>query len=206
MSRTDYNALADRLFRIISHRDFLDMRGLSNEVPIFIQTYQPAQEPRIQQLVVALTNRLRTKGLVVKTLDLFSLVLEELQEHDLLNEIMENEAQWEKVELLETLRNFSDPETHLIPRLTRAIGEDTQVTLLTGVGRVYPFLRTHTILESLQPAMLPRPVVMFFPGEYTQELGGGSHLRLFGTHPSPRITNPYYRALNLDHYRLSDKR
>jgi hypothetical protein len=51
--------------------------------------------------------------------------------------------------------------------------------------------------------MLHHPIVMFFPGEYTQDPGGGSHLRLFGSLPSPRIYNPYYRAMNLDHYRLA---
>lgn len=206
MTPVDLNALAERLFRILTARDFLEMKGLSNEVPLFIQAYEPAQEVGVRQMVDGLTGRMRSKGLVVKTLDLFQLVLDELEEHDLLNEIIEKESSWEKVELFETLRNYSDPKTHLIPRLMRAIGEDTQVTMLTGVGRVYPFLRTHTILESLQPAMMPHPVVMFFPGEYTQEPGGGSHLRLFGTHPSPRIYNPYYRALNLDYYRLADSR
>jgi hypothetical protein len=202
----DLHALAERLFRIITSRDFLAMKGLANEVPIFIQAYEPAQEVGVRQMVDGLTGRMRSKGLVVKTLDLFNLVLEELEEHDLLSDIMQNEGSWKKVELFETLKNYSDPKTHMIPRLMRSIGEDTQVTLLTGVGRVYPFLRTHTILESLQPAMLPHPVVMFFPGEYTHAPGGGSHLRLFGTHPSPRIHNPYYRAFNLDHYRLADTR
>ncbi len=206
MSAQDLHTLAERLFKILSSADFLAMKGLANEVPIFIQAYEPVQEVGVRQMIDGLTSRLRSKGLEVKTLDLFTLVLEELEEHELLNDIMENEASWEKVELFETLRNYSDPQTHLIPRLMKAIGHDNQITLLTGVGRVYPFLRTHTILESLQPAMLPHPVVMFFPGEYTQEVGGGSHLRLFGTHPSPRIHNPYYRALNLDHYRLADTR
>jgi hypothetical protein len=91
----------------------------------------------------------------------------------------------------------------MIPRLIRAIeGDGAQLTLITGPGRIYPFLRTHTILESLQPAMLRHPVVIFFPGEYAQDPTGGSHLRLFGSIPSPRINNPYYRATNLDHYRL----
>jgi hypothetical protein len=48
--------------------------------------------------------------------------------------------------------------------LIREIGEDgAQLTLITGPGRIFPFLRTHTILESLQPAMLRHPVVIFFP-------------------------------------------
>ena len=48
---------------------------------------------------------------------------------------------------------------------------------------MFPFLRTHTILESLQPAMVSLPVVMFFPGEYVHEENGGigaASLRLAG--------------------------
>ena len=195
--------LPERLFRIFSHPHFLEMKGLANEVPIFIQTYNPAEEDEIRRMVDGLVGRLRNTGITLTSLDLFSLVLEELDEHDILEDLLLHEASSEKVEILETLQNYSDPKTHLIPRLIQAIGgEDTQLTLITGPGRIFPFLRTHTLLESLQPAMLRHPVVIFFPGEYTQDPTGGSHLRLFGSIPSPRIHNPYYRATNLDHYRL----
>lgn len=194
---------ADRLFHILSHSKFLEMKGLANEVPLFIHAYRPEQEDATRRMVESLAVRLRSSGITVKSLDLFSLVLEELEEHRLLEDLIRDEPSTLKIELLETLQNFSDPKTHLIPRLIRAIGDDgTQLTLLTGPGRIFPFLRTHTILESLQPAMLRHPVVIFFPGEYAQEPGGGSHLRLFGSIPSPRINNPYYRATNLDHYHL----
>jgi len=129
--------------------------------------------------------------------------LEELEEHKILTGLLAEENTWHRSDVLETLQNYSDPKTHMIPRLIRAIeGDGAQLTLITGPGRIYPFLRTHTILESLQPAMLRHPVVIFFPGEYAQDPTGGSHLRLFGSIPSPRINNPYYRATNLDHYRL----
>jgi hypothetical protein len=197
------NELSERLFKTLSHPNFLAMKGLANEVPIFIQTYEPSQEDAIRRMVDGLVSRMRNTGITLKSLDLFSLVLEELEEHDILDDLLKGEADSEKVEILETLQNYSDPKTHLIPRLIREIGNDgTQLTLITGPGRIFPFLRTHTILESLQPAMLRHPVVIFFPGEYAQDPAGGSHLRLFGSIPSPRINNPYYRATNLDHYRL----
>ena len=197
------NDLSERLFKTLSHPSFLAMKGLANEVPIFIQTYDPAQEDAIRRMVASLAMRLQNRGITIKALDLFNLVLEELEEHNVLEDLVREEASSQKVEILETLQNYSDPKTHLIPRLIRAIGEDgTQLTLITGPGRIFPFLRTHTILESLQPAMLRHPVVIFFPGEYAQDPAGGSHLRLFGSIPSPRINNPYYRATNLDHYRL----
>ncbi len=197
------NALSERLFKTLSHPNFLSMKGLANEVPIFIQTYNPAQEDAVRRMVESLAARLQNTGITLKSLDLFTLVLDELEEHHILEDLVRDEPSYQKKDLLDTLQNYSDPKTHLIPRLIRAIGRDgTELTLITGPGRVYPFLRTHTILESLQPAMLRHPVVIFFPGEYAQDPGGGSHLRLFGSIPSPQINNPYYRAMNLDHYRL----
>lgn len=182
------------------------MKGQANEVPIFIQTYEPKLEDSVRRMVDALANRLRNAGATVKLLDLFELVLEELEESKILAGLLRDEAHFERVEILETLQNYSDPKTHLIPRLIQEMREGTQaapqLTLITGSGRLFPFLRTHTILESLQPAMLRHPVVIFFPGSYEQAPDGGSYLRLFGETPIPVINNPYYRATNLDHYKL----
>ena len=194
--------LAESLFRKFSEADFLAMRGLANEVPLFIQAYDPAQEDSIRQIVSSVVGRLRNAGHTVKVLDLFDLVLAELREGHRLEGLIENERDFHKVELLETLKNYSNPRSRLVPRLVREIGDDAQLTLVTGAGRVFPFLRTHSLLESLQPAMVRRPVIVFFPGEYVQESGDGSQLRLFGSIPSPRIKQPYYRAMNLDHYSL----
>ena len=66
------------------------------------------------------------------------------------------------------------------------------------MGSVFPFIRTHTLLENIQPAMCGHPVVMFFPGDYCHSEGTGSSLSLFG-----RLEHKgYYRAFNLDHYHL----
>jgi len=197
------NDLPERLFQIFSRPNFLTMEGLANEMPIYIQPYEPAEEDAIRRMVASLTIRLTNAGIMLTSLDLLSLVLGELEDHDILDDLLRNEVSSQKIEILETLQNYSDPKTHLVPRLNREIGnEGTQLTLITGSGRIFPFLRTHTILESLQPAMWHHPVVIFFPGEYAQDPTGGSHLRLFGSIPSPRINNPYYRAMNLDQYRL----
>lgn len=197
------NQLAERLYGILGHRDFLTMKGLANEVPIFIQTYDPANEDAMRRTIDHLVSRLLNKGVAVGSIDLFELLLGELEEHGLLEDFIRDEPSNLRVENLETLQNYSDPRTHLIPRLVKTIeAVRSELTLITGSGRVYPFLRTHTILESLQPAMLRQPVVIFFPGEYAQELDGGSYLRLFGSIPAPVINNPYYRATNLDRYTI----
>lgn len=192
----------EHLFSTLSHPDFLAMKGLANEVPIFVHTYEPQQEDAVRRMVANLASRLRTSGIPLVVVDLFDLVLGQLDEEERLQQILDKEATMGKQKLLELLRNLSDPKTRLIPRLMKQIGDgNVKLTLLTGIGRVFPFLRTHTVLESLQPAMMPHPVVMFFPGNYTQEQGVGSQLRLFGSMANPPLYRPYYRAFNLEHYR-----
>ena len=192
----------EHLFSIFSHPDFLAMKGLANEVPIFIQTYEPREEDAVRRMVANLATRLRTAGIVPAVVDLFDLVLEQLEEEGRLQRIIDKEASMGKPKLLDLLNNLSDPQTRLVPRLIQRIGGDEiQLTLLTGVGRVFPFLRTHTLLESLQPAMMRHPLVLFFPGQYIQEPGIGSQLRLFGSLSNPPLYRPYYRAFNLAHYR-----
>lgn len=189
----------ETLFKILSSDRFLTMQGLANEVPIFIKTYLVTEEDRMAAIIKALGSRLRSAGIRVAEVDLFQLLLDELNEEDLLDDLLADEAEFDRADLYDTLKNHADPTTRLVPRLVRKMTDgDVRLTLLSGVGHVFPFLRAHTLLDSIQPAMMQHPVVMFFPGEYTQTQGLGSQLRLFGSLPS----KGYYRAFNLDHYRL----
>jgi hypothetical protein len=63
----------------------------------------------------------------------------------------------------------------------------TDIIFITGVGKAYPIIRSHTVLNNLHSRIDTTPVIMFFPGVYDSEL------RLFG-----EITDDnYYRALRL---------
>ncbi len=66
--------------------------------------------------------------------------------------------------------------------------ESLDLLVLTGVGAVYPMLRTHTLLSALHPIMGSTPLLMFFPGRYD-----GHSLRLFNT----LAEDHYYRAFRL---------
>ena len=193
----------ERLFSILRHPDFISMKGLSGEVPIFIHTYEAPEEDAARQAADALTSRLNNAGIACAHIDLFDLVLEHLEQEGRLPRILEREAEFGKERLFEMMTGLTDPKTRLVPRLMQWLETaNARLSILTGVGRVYPYLRTHTILDSLQPAMMRQPVVMFFPGHYTQEQGIGSQLRLFGTLPAPMLYRPYYRAFNLAHYHV----
>jgi hypothetical protein len=156
------SGLDKRLQEVLTRPEFLEMRGVAKEVPIFIQTYSPADEDQLR----------------VKHVDLFELVLQLLEAKGYLDEVLQEEASWSRSDLFDTLQNVAEATAALVPKL------------ITGSGRVYPFLRTHTILEALQPAMVRHPVVIFFPGEYSQDADGDSYLRLFGTSTASRTATP----------------
>jgi hypothetical protein len=194
------NHQLERLFSILSDSGFLSMQGLAKEVPIFIQPYDVRSEDQQVSTIRALAQRLRTSGIKVAEVDLFRLLLDELKDEDLLEAFTDEEAGYDRKDLLRDLKNYADAKSRIVPRLVKVMEDDgVQLTLVSGVGHIYPFLRAHTLLDSIQPVMMHHPLVMFFPGEYIQMPGLGSQLRLFGSLPA----KGYYRAFNLDHYRLA---
>ncbi|MBU0735342.1 MAG: DUF1788 domain-containing protein, partial [Proteobacteria bacterium] len=66
--------------------------------------------------------------------------------------------------------------------------EEQELVLVSGVGSVWPLVRSHNLLNNLQTVMGQTPLVMFYPGRYD-----GQALRLFGKIKS----NNYYRAFKL---------
>ena len=198
--RSSVKGLDKRLQDIFLSKEFLDMSSLAKEVPGFIQTYNPADEDELRRALQGTVQVLRQQGIRVKQLDLFDLVLELLESEGWLQKILQREQSWSKSDLYDTLQNVADPTEALVPLLQQKLEDDIQVSLITGSGRVYPFLRTHSIVEAFQPLTLRHPVVIFFPGEYIQDVDGGSHLRLFGSSTASKFENPHYRATNLDFF------
>jgi hypothetical protein len=191
--------ISERLYDILSSTRFLDMEGLGNEVPIFIQPYAVDEEERMSSLVRSLVARMNNSGISTTHVDLFELIVDVLKASGRLPRIIEKEASLTRQKMMELMSNLADPGKVVVPALAQKMAEPgVRITILTGAGHVYPFLRTHQLLEEIQASMMHHPLVLFFPGEYTQTKGLGSQLRLFGTQPA----KGYYRAFNLDQYRL----
>jgi hypothetical protein len=196
------NQKFERLATVLASKQFLQMKGIGNEVPIFIQPYPAIFENEVATHINSLTSRLRNTGLSVLRVDLFELTLSLIsQVPGRLEKFLSVESTRPKNRLRTDLSRIASAEEAIVPTITRLMKEEPHdLALIAGVGHVFPFLRTQTILENLQPAMVAKPVVVFFPGEYVQMEGLGSALRLFGCLPDCR----YYRAFNLDSYHIHE--
>ena len=195
--RMQFASFADRfehLLKIIGSQRFLDREGIGNEVPFFIVPFKVAETNDMEQLRKQLINKLKHQGTQVLDINLYDLV------HGMLDNesgdweyCIQEETNQTKDELLEYLQGVADA-----PKVVAAISEKMEsanfdVMFISGVGEVYPFIRSHNILNNLQKTAKDKPTVMFFPGEYTHSLEKGASLDLFG-----RLNDDkYYRAFNI---------
>jgi hypothetical protein len=187
----------DHLLNVISSQRFLKKQGLGNEVPFFICPYPPEQAVEMETVRANLVKQLGDKGVTALDLNLFDLAVTILKAREIWDQLLEVEASVSKDELKELLQNVLDPEQHLVPEIAvRLKRQNFDVLLLSGVGEVYPYIRSHNVLNNLQSTAKDQPTVMFFPGSYTHALASGASLDLFGLLHDDK----YYRAFNIFNY------
>ena len=186
----------DHLLALISSRRFLNKQGLGNEVPFFICPYRPDQMVEMEQIRRHLAHQLDSRGIRVLEVDLYDLALELLRAREILEQVIDIEQSVSKGELLELLQGVLDAEAHVIPVIAAKMAEAPHdVLFVSGVGEVFPYLRSHNVLNNLQSVAKDQPTVLFFPGAYTHTLAGGASLDLFGRLHDDK----YYRAFNIFH-------
>ncbi|EAM49795.1 DUF1788 domain-containing protein (plasmid) [Crocosphaera watsonii WH 8501] len=202
MSSLETKPLSERfehLLSVMSGNRFLQKQGIGNEVPFFICPYQPKDSMEMEQIQKQLIKQLHQKGVHVLEINLYDLTIELLQERDIFEQILEVESSVSKEELKELLQNVLDSAEHLIPAISKKLQDsEFHILFLSGVGEVFPYIRSHNVLNNLQSRAKDKPTVMFFPGKYTHSLESGASLDLFGLLQDDK----YYRAFNIYEYKV----
>ncbi|MDB5823898.1 MAG: cytoplasmic protein [Herminiimonas sp.] len=175
----------------LTSRDFLDSKGLGNEIGFWIFDYPPDRELELRSFVTgtvlpALAKRV--PPLHAGSIDLLQLVTGVLEERNLLDKAIGMQLSKGDDSTLAALRSVLKEDKIAQKIASRHDIKKLDMLILTGVGAVYPMLRTHTLLSALHPIMGDTPLLMFFPGRYD-----GHSLRLFNT----LAEDHYYRAFRL---------
>lgn len=186
----------EHLLSLIGSERFLKLQGLGNEVPFFICPFKPQEAVEMGRMTKQLINRLAQDGVRILEINLYDTSIELLRRRGIWKQILEMETKVTKDEIRELLQGVLDPERHLVPEIAdRMNDEDFDVMFITGVGEVFPYIRSHNVLNNLQSTAKEKPTVMFFPGAYTHSLESGASLDLFGRLHDDK----YYRAFNIFH-------
>lgn len=187
------NSLVDRLNRVlptISSADFLGGKGIGNEIAFYIFDYPAEEELQVRDHIHSLLNHLAQKKpeLRVKHINLFDFVLNYLESRNLLDRALKMQKEKGDAALKRALEAPLH-ESKLAPIFAEVVQPaQHDLVLLSGIGSVWPLLRSHTLLNNLHAIMGRTPLVLFYPGRYD-----GQSLRLFGKLKN----NNYYRAFKL---------
>ena len=199
----------DQVYQIISHPRFLARQGLGNEVPYFIETYDPHKEFAVAQEIKTLYERLVHNGVPTVDLPMYDIVIDCLVHENRLERVFEQEQKlpkWPDPDapgrqrtFFMMLDSFTRPDAgkavhaEIVRRLEAVPGH--KLVLMHQLGSVFPVLRTHTLLTNLHSTICDVPLVAFFPGTYVSSERDGFYLSLFGT-----FNGDYYRAFQLSDY------
>ena len=184
----NFNERLDKIIPKLKEDKFIEGRGLGNEISFYVFDYEPVHELEMRDYIQHIKKEFDYDGSTRQILevDLYKTLLEITKEKRIYERIFQMEERQGKEALFKAMTTFAKPEIFL-NKIKEKL-DSHNVIFLTGVGKVYPFVRSHNILNNLQEILDKTPVVMFFPGQYD-----GHSLQLF----SKFKDDNYYRAFRL---------
>lgn len=182
------NARLDQIIPKIKEDKFIDGRGLGNEISFYVFDYEPSDELIVREHIQYIKKEFDYKGTNRRIIefDLYKMLIEITKEKRIFERIFEMEKHQGKDALFRAMTTFAVPK--IFKDKIEAQKDNYDVVFLTGVGKVYPFVRSHNILNNLQEVIHATPLILFFPGRYD-----GQSLQLF----SKFKDDNYYRAFRL---------
>ena len=175
--------------KILSH-EFLTAKGLGNEIGFWIFDYDPEAELEVRSYITFLQDMLAQKHshLNVVHVNLLSTLMDYLGERGFVEKAAELQKRKGDEGLLKALSGPLHMDKFAPYLVKECAAEERDIILISGIGSVWPLLRAHNLLNGLHSLLGHKPVVLFYPGEYT-----GQSMSLFGKISSSN----YYRAFKL---------
>lgn len=187
--------LEDRMISV----EALTKYGTANDLRFYIFDYAPSDE----LLVRKETKKLKDRNPAIVEFDLFEMMLQIIEDEGYMEDVIRMEKDYDKDlllrEVFQTLLSVEEEENAFLDKFKEDIADDgNSIVLITGVGKAFPVVRSHTILNNLQSIYRRNPVVMMYPGRY--EIKEKMTLRLF-----ERLDDDnYYRAFPLVERRIAN--
>ncbi|MCM1125305.1 MAG: DUF1788 domain-containing protein [Lachnospiraceae bacterium] len=182
----------DKAEEMIKKPSFRENKGLGNEVGYYIFDYPAEQEMHVRERIEYIKKKSEnsTDDYKIVVFDLYDIVIDILKQKGYMEKCYEFEKKkgFERVtKSISSMLRITASDNLIIKHIQENT-PDKAVIFITGIGKCYPILRSHTILNNLHQVIDHVPVVLFYPGNYD-----GQELVLFGEIKDDN----YYRAFKL---------
>lgn len=182
----------DEMEAAIRKPSFRQSSGRANEVNYWVFDYPPERELEVRERIEYLKNKNQkgTDGFELVIFDLYDIVIDFLEKKNFMEKCYEFEKKRGIERIVKAVNNSMkiNDDDSLVVQYIRDNTPENAVVFLTGIGKCYPILRSHKVLNNLHQAFVRVPVVMFFPGTYDEQ-----ELILFNEIKDDN----YYRAFRL---------
>lgn len=188
----DLAARLDEMEKAIQKPSFRSSSGRANEVNYWIFDYPPEQELEVRERIAYLQNKNQkgTDGFDLVVFDLYDIIIDFLIDKNFMDKCygFEQKRGFDRItKAVNNSMKINDDDS-LIVQYIKGHTPENAVVFLTGIGKCYPILRSHKVLNNLHQAFVRVPVVLFFPGTYNEQ-----ELILFNEIKDDN----YYRAFKL---------
>ncbi len=182
----------DEMEAAIKKPSFRQSSGRANEVNYWVFDYPPEYELEVRERVEYLKkkNQKGVDGFELVVFDLYDIIMDYLEKEDFLEQCyrFEKRRGLDRItKAVNSAMKINDDDSYIVQYIRDHTPENA-VVFLTGIGKCYPILRSHKVLNNLHQAFVRVPVVMFFPGTYDEQ-----ELVLFNEIKDDN----YYRAFRL---------
>ena len=188
----DLTARLDEMETAIRKPSFRQSSGRANEVNYWVFDYPPERELEVRERIAYLKNKNQrgTDSFELVVFDLYDIVIDFLEQRGFLNKCYAFERKAGINRIVKAVNNSMkvNDDDSLIVQYIKDHTPENAVVFLVGIGKCYPILRSHKVLNNLHQAFVRVPVVMFFPGTYNEQ-----ELILFNEIKDDN----YYRAFRL---------
>ena len=189
----DLTARLDEMETAIRKPSFRQSSGRANEVNYWVFDYPPERELEVRERIAYLKNKNQreTDSFELVVFDLYDIVIDFLEQRGFLNKCYAFERKAGINRIVKAVNNSMkvNDDDSLIVQYIKDHTPENAVVFLVGIGKCYPILRSHKVLNNLHQAFVRVPVVMFFPGTYNEQ-----ELILFNEIKDDN----YYRAFRLE--------
>ena len=188
----DLTARLDAMEAAIKKPSFRQSSGKANEVNYWIFDYPPEKELEVRERIEYMKNKNQkgTDEYQLVVFDLYDIIIDFLERKNFIDKCYDFEKQRGLGRIVKAVSNsmkVSENDSLVVQYIQEHTPENA-IVFLTGVGKCYPLLRSHNVLNNLHQSYLRAPVVMFFPGTYNEQ-----ELILFNEIKDDN----YYRAFRL---------
>lgn len=186
------NERLDAIIPEIEKKSFRENKGLGNEIGYYIFDYEPKYEIAVRDYVKFIKEKINggSFDFKIKEFDLYEIILEILSSKGYLEKNIEMEKLKGSQKVFEATKKalrLTDKNDLIVEYIKDRVTK-YDIVFLTGIGKAWPIIRSHTVLNNLHSAIDQVLVVMFFPGTYD-----GLELVLLDEIKDDN----YYRAFNL---------